>query len=59
MLYSSMLSWLEGIKSRSVTFLKCDKVVNTIPLKERQKLRYKNFVEAAVCAMIVDNLKHC
>ena len=30
-----MLTWLEGIKTRSVTFLKCDKVVCNLDLKER------------------------
>lgn len=54
-----MLTWLEGIKTRSVTFLKCDKVILSLPLKERQKCRYKNYIEAALCAMIVDNLRHC
>ena len=34
-LLSSMLTWLEGIKTRSVTFLKCDKVVCNLDLKER------------------------
>ena len=34
-LISSMLTWLEGIKTRSVTFLKCDKVICNLDLKER------------------------
>lgn len=51
-----MLTWLEGIKSRSVTFLKCDKVILNLPLKERMRFKYKNFIEAALCAMIIDNL---
>jgi superfamily I DNA and/or RNA helicase len=30
-----------------------------IPLKERENFRYRNHVEAAVIALIIDNLKHC
>ena len=56
---NSMLTWLESIKSRSVTFLKTDNVMKLIPLKERQKLRYKNHIEAAACAMIIENLRMC
>ena len=54
-----MLTWMEGIKTRSVTFLKCDKVILNMELKERQRFRYKNFIEAALCAIIIDNLKQC
>jgi len=54
-----MLTWLEEIKKRSVTFLKTDKVITSLKLKERQASRYKNFIEAALCAMIIDNFKHC
>ena len=57
--FSSMLTWLEEIKKRSVTFLKTDKVIMSLKMKERQRYRYKNFIEAAICAMIVDNFKHC
>lgn len=56
---NSMLTWLEEIKKRSVTFLKTDKVILQLKLKERQRYKYKNFLEAAVCAMIIDNFKHC
>jgi superfamily I DNA and/or RNA helicase len=56
---NSMLTWLEEIKKRSVTFLKTDKVILSLKLKERQRFKYKNFIEAAICAMIVDNFKHC
>lgn len=59
MIYSSMLSWLEDIKKRSVIFIKTDKVIMNLKLKERQRFKYKNFVEAALCAMIIDNFKHC
>ena len=52
-----MLTWLEGIKTGSVTFLKCDKLILNLDLKDRQKLRNKNYVEAALCASIIDNLK--
>ena len=58
-LFSSMLTWLEGIKTRSVTFLKCDKVICNLDLKERQRFKYKNYVEAALCAMIIQNLSQC
>ena len=54
-----MLSWLEEIKKRSVVFLKTDRVICNLKLKERQRYRYKNFIEAALCAMIIDNFKHC
>jgi superfamily I DNA and/or RNA helicase len=54
-----MLTWLEGIKTRSVTFLKCDKVICNLDLKERQRFKYKNYVEAALCAMIIQNLSQC
>jgi superfamily I DNA and/or RNA helicase len=54
-----MLTWLEEIKKRSVTFLKTDKVILNLKLKERQRFKYKNFIEAALCAMIIDNFKHC
>lgn len=56
---SSMLTWLEGIKTRSTTFLKCDKVIMNLNLKERQRFKYKNYIEAALCAMIIDNFKQC
>ena len=56
---NSMLTWLEEIKKRSVTFLKTDKVILSLKLKERQRFKYKNFIEAAICAMIIDNFKHC
>ena len=32
---NSMLTWLEEIKKRSVTFLKTDKVILQLKLKER------------------------
>jgi hypothetical protein len=32
---NSMLTWLEEIKKRSVTFLKTDKVIMSLNLKER------------------------
>jgi DNA replication ATP-dependent helicase Dna2 len=32
---NSMLTWLEGLKQNNVTFLKCDKVILNIDLKER------------------------
>ncbi len=54
-----MLTWLEEIKKRSVTFLRTDKVILQLKLKERQRFKYKNFIEAAICAMIIDNFKHC
>jgi len=56
---NSMLTWLEEIKKRSVTFLRTDKVILSLKLKERQRFKYKNFIEAAICAMIIDNFKHC
>lgn len=56
---NSMLTWLEEIKKRQVTFLKTDKVILSLKLKERQRFKYKNFIEAAICAMIIDNFKHC
>ena len=30
-----------------------------LKLRERMNCKYKNYVEAALCAMIVDNFKHC
>ena len=54
-----MLTWLEEIKKRSVTFLKTDKVILQLKLKELQWYKYKNFLEAAIYAMIIDNFKHC
>lgn len=54
-----MLTWLEQIKRQSVTFLNTDKVILKIPLQQRQKFKYKNYVEAATIAMIIDNFKHC
>lgn len=54
-----MLTWLEEIKKRSVTFLKTDKVMLNLKMKERQRFKYKNFIEAAVVAMMVDNFRHC
>ena len=54
-----MLTWLEEIKKNSVTFLKTDKVIMNIKLFERKRYPYKNFIEAALCAMIIDNFKHC
>ena len=57
--FSSMLTWLEEIKKQSVTFLKTDKIILNLKLKERQANKYKNFIEAAACAMIIDNFKHC
>jgi len=54
-----MLTWLEEIKKRSVIFLKTDRVITSLKIKERQRYRYKNFIEAALCAMIIDNFKHC
>jgi superfamily I DNA and/or RNA helicase len=54
-----MLTWLEGIKKQSVTFLKTDRVIFSIKEFERKKYKYKNFIEAAICAMIIDNLNHC
>ena len=54
-----MLNWLEQIKKRDVSFLKTDKIILNLKLKERQKVKYKNYIEAAICAMIIDNFKHC
>lgn len=56
---NSMLTWLEEVKKRSVTFLKTDKVIFSMKLKERQRFKYKNFIEAAIIGMMVDNFKHC
>mmetsp|Transcript_28088 Transcript_28088/g.20336 ORF Transcript_28088/g.20336 Transcript_28088/m.20336 type:complete len:154 (-) Transcript_28088:418-879(-) len=56
---NSMLTWLEEIKKRSVTFLKTDKVILNLQLKHRQRFKYKNFIEAAICAMVIDNFNHC
>lgn len=54
-----MLNWLEQVKQQSVTFIETDKVVLQIPLKDRQRLKYKNYIEAAVISMLVDNFVHC
>jgi len=54
-----MLSWLEGLKTRTVTFLRTDKVICGLDLKERQRFKYKNFIEAAVTSMIIDNFRRC
>lgn len=56
---NTMLTWLEEIKKNTVTFLKTDKVILQLKIKDRQKFKYKNFLEAAICAMIIDNFKHC
>ena len=47
---NSMLTWLEEIKKRSVTFLKTDRVIMSLKIKERQRYRYKNFFLALVSA---------
>jgi hypothetical protein len=54
---NSMITWLEGLKLGSVTFVKTDNLIKTIPYKERAKLKNKNHIEAAMCAMIVDNFR--
>lgn len=54
-----MLEWLEDIKEMKVSFVNTDKVMNGIKSKDRLRLKYRNFIEAAVAAMIIDNFKHC
>ena len=54
-----MLEWLEDIKEMKVSFVNTDKVINGIKSKDRLRLKYRNFIEAAVAAMIIDNFKHC
>lgn len=54
-----MLVWLEEIKRHSVTFLKTDKLVMRLKESDRRNNKYQNFIEAALCAMIIDNFKHC
>lgn len=54
-----MLTWMEEIKKKSVTFLKTDNVILNLSHSERRKNKNRNYIEAAVCSMIVDNFNHC
>jgi superfamily I DNA and/or RNA helicase len=54
-----MLEWLEDIKEMKVSFINTDKVISDIKSADRLRLKYKNFIEAAIAAMIIDNFKHC
>ena len=54
-----MISWLEQLKQRSVTFLKTDKLVLQVDLSLRMRFKYRNFYEAALVSLIIDNLKFC
>ena len=54
-----MLTWLEDTKKQSVTFLKTDKIILSLKPFELARIKYRNFIEAAVCSMIIDNFKHC
>ena len=54
-----MLTYMEEIKKKSVTFLKTDNIILKFCSKERRKSKNRNHVEAAVCSMIVDNFNHC
>jgi len=57
--FNSMISWLEVVKKQSVTFLKMDKIVQSISGFERKQMAKKNYLEAAITALIVDHFIHC
>ena len=50
------LSWIENLKKRSVTWIKTEKILDRLTLEERQSQKQKNYIEAAVCKRIIDNL---
>lgn len=50
---------MEETKKQSVVFLNIDKIQGQIDIKHKQKERYKykNLLEAALCAFIVDSFR--
>jgi len=54
-----MIGWLENIKSQSVSLIKTDKIISKMTVKMRDRNKHINYIEAAICAIIVDNFKHC
>ena len=45
---NSMLTRLEEIKKRSVTFLETDKTILSLKLKERQRFKYKKLYRSSL-----------
>ena len=54
-----MLTWLETIKTQSVSFLKTDPIILSLKQFELSKTKYRNYIEAAICSMIIDNFRGC
>lgn len=51
--------WLEVIKSRAVTFVSTDKLINRVKLDDRAKCKNKNYIEAALIMKLVRHLVEC